>query len=134
MVHLPWFYDYALRHHWALGVEHVAFLVAGVAFWWPVLQPGRMRAGPRVLYLFAGFILASPIALVIALAGEPLYDFYLDTPKLWGLSPLEDQQIGGIMMGVEQSILLFVAFFVALAKLFDEEDAADEAEGGKVPA
>ena len=35
VVHLPWFYDYALRHHWALGVEHVAFLVAGVAFWWP---------------------------------------------------------------------------------------------------
>jgi cytochrome c oxidase assembly factor CtaG len=134
VVHLPAVYDAALRRGWALGLEHLAFLAAGLAFWWPVLQPGRMRAGTRVLYLFGAFVAAGPVALVIALATSPLYDFYLETPKLWGLTPLEDQQAGGILMGAEQSIVLFVAFLVALAKLFDEEDAAEEAEGGKVPA
>jgi putative membrane protein len=134
-VHLPAVYDYALRHPWALGVEHVAFLVAGLLFWWPVIQPGRMRAGTRVAYLFGAFVAASPVALAIALAGAPAYDFYVGTPKLWGLDALADQQFGGMLMAVEQSIVLFVAFLIALARLLDEEDAADDLpEGGKVPA
>jgi cytochrome c oxidase assembly factor CtaG len=122
VLHLPAVYGYALEHGWALGLEHLVFLTAGLAFWWPVLQPGRIRAAPRVAYLFGAFLLAAPVALGIALADTPLYGFYERAPKLFGLSALADQQLGGILMAVEQSLVLFAAFWVALARLLDEEE------------
>jgi cytochrome c oxidase assembly factor CtaG len=123
LLHLPPVYDYALRHSWALGLEHLAFLLAGVAFWWPVLQPGRLTAGGRVAYLFAAFVLSCPVALLIALAGSPVYDFYRHTEKLWGWSTMTDQQIGAIGMAVEGNVLLFVATAIAFARMLaDEED------------
>jgi cytochrome c oxidase assembly factor CtaG len=129
-VHIPAFYGYALHHYWALGVEHLLFLVAGIAFWWPVLVPGRTRPGPRLVYLAVAFFVAAPIALVIALSHRSLYPFYDSTPHLFGLSPLHDQQLGGILMAVEQSILLFVAaswtFFCLMDEEEDDEDAARE--------
>ena len=58
-LHVPAVYGYALEHRWALGLEHVAFLVSGLAFWWPVISPNRMRAHARLLYLF-GLRLQNP--------------------------------------------------------------------------
>ena len=74
-------------------------------------SPGRMRHGSRVIYLAAAFFLAAPVALLIALAGSTIYPYYDTTPHLWGLTPLEDQSIGGMLMAVEQSVILFVAAF-----------------------
>src|SRR6267154_3950206 len=59
--HLPWVYDYALRHpHSLLHVEHAMYLVAGIALWWPVVH-STYSAGLKAGYLFAAFVLASPI-------------------------------------------------------------------------
>jgi putative membrane protein len=127
VLHLPAVYDYALRHAWALGLEHLAFLIAGLCFWWPVLVPGRIRPTARVAYLFAAFVVQGPVAVAIALASTPLYDFYVDTPKLWGLSPLEDQQYGAIGMAVEGSVLLFAAILVAFVRMLEAEERRDDA-------
>ena len=121
VVHIPGVYGYALDHRWALGIEHLLFVTAGLAFWWPALVPGRMRHGSRVIYLAAAFFLAAPVALLIALAGSTIYSYYDTTPHLWGLSPLEDQSLGGMMMAVEQSVILFVAAFWAFAAMMDED-------------
>jgi cytochrome c oxidase assembly factor CtaG len=121
VVHIPGVYGYGLEHRWALGIEHLVFISAGLAFWWPALVPGRMRPGPRVIYLAAAFFLAAPVALLIALAGSTIYPYYDTTPHLWGLTPLEDQSIGGMMMAVEQSLILFVAAFWAFASMMDED-------------
>jgi putative membrane protein len=121
VVHIPGVYGYALDHRWALGIEHLLFVTAGLAFWWPALVPGRMRHGSRVIYLAAAFFLAAPVALLIALAGSTIYPYYDTTPHLWGLSPLEDQSLGGMMMAVEQSVILFVAAFWAFTAMMDED-------------
>jgi cytochrome c oxidase assembly factor CtaG len=121
VVHVPAVYGFALEHRWALGLEHLAFLTAGIAFWWPVLSPGRMLPGPRLAYLLLAFFLAAPLSALLALVQSPVYDFYLHTPKLWGLSALEDQQIGAITMAVEQAVILFAASGVAFARLLDAE-------------
>jgi putative membrane protein len=130
-VHVPAFYGYALEHRWALGVEHLAFLMAGVAFWWPVLSPGRMRHGPKLTYLLLAFFLAAPLALVLALSHTPVYGFYAHTPKLWGLSALEDQQIGAITMAVEQAAILFAACSVVFMRLLDSEEGPDALVGAE---
>jgi putative membrane protein len=120
-VHVPAFYGYALHHRWALGVEHLALLSAGVVFWWPVLSPARMAHAPRLMYLLLAFFLASPLALTLALSHTAVYGFYLHTPKLWGISALEDQQLGAITMAVEQAAILFGACSIVFMRLLDSE-------------
>jgi putative membrane protein len=129
VVHVPAVYGYGLLHGWMLGVEHLVFLSAGVLFWWPVLVEGRMSPLPKLVYLAAAFFIAAPVALVIALAGSTLYPFYDTTPHLFGRSPLDDQQLGGMLMAVEQSALLFVAFSWTFFRLLSEDEQAPEAVG-----
>lgn len=131
-VHIPAYYDYALAHQWALGFEHVLFLIAGLIFWWPELTPGHLSYGQKVVYLFAAFVLISPLDLVLALSSTPLYHFYLHTPKLWGLSPVEDQQIGAVTMTIEQNVILFAACAAAFVKLLERDaDAPDPVEAAE---
>ena len=122
--HLPWLYDAALRHpHSLLHLEHALYFVTGVLLWWPVVQ-GTLTAGLKAAYLFAAFLLASPIGLVMALVPEPIYEFYAEGPGLWGLSPILDQQIAGVSMAVAEAVVFFAAFAFFFARFFAEQDAA----------
>ena len=121
--HLPWLYDTALRHpHSLLHLEHALYFLTGVLLWWPVVH-GTLSAGAKAAYLFAAFLLASPIGLVMALVPEPIYGFYEEAPRLWGLSPILDQQIAGVSMAVAEAIVFFAAFAFFFARFFAEQDA-----------
>lgn len=122
--HLPWLYDAALRHpHSLLHLEHALYFVTGVLLWWPIVH-GPLAAGEKAAYLFAAFLLASPIGLVLALVPEPIYEFYAEGPGLWGLSPILDQQIAGVSMAVAEAVVFFAAFAFFFARFFAEQDAA----------
>jgi cytochrome c oxidase assembly factor CtaG len=121
--HLPWVYDYALRHpHSVLHLEHLTYLAAGIALWWPVIH-GRSSAGVKAAYLFGAFLLASPIGLVLALVPRPVYSFYEHAPRTWGPGPLGDQQVAGVTMAVEQALVFFAAFALYLSRFLEEEQA-----------
>jgi cytochrome c oxidase assembly factor CtaG len=124
--HLPWIYDAALRRpHTVLHIEHVMYLVAGVALWWPVIR-GTQNAGAKALYLFAAFVLASPIGLVLALIPKPVYEFYANAPRTWGPRPLADQQIAGVTMAFEQAAVFFAVFAFYLTRFLREEQRDPE--------
>jgi len=121
--HLPWVYDFALRHpHSLLHLEHLMYLVAGFALWWPVIH-GRYSSGAKAAYLFAAFLLASPIGLVLALVPRPIYSFYEHAPRTWGPGPLGDQQLAGVTMAVEQAVVFFAVFTLYLLRFLAEEQA-----------
>ena len=123
--HLPPAYDAALEHYSLLHLEHVCYLAAGTLLWWPVFQdaPHRLSSAGRALYLFAAFVLASPIGLLLALLPEPVYDWYVEGDRLWGLSPETDQQIAGVAMSVEQAVIFFAVFAVFFFRFLAEEEA-----------
>ena len=119
--HIPWAYDGALHHpHSLLHVEHVSYLLAGICVWWPVIH-GSYSAGAKAAYLFAAFVLASPLGLVLALIPRPVYSFYAHAPRTWGPSALGDQQIAGVTMAVEQAVVFFSVFVVFLLRFLHEE-------------
>jgi len=129
--HVPVAYDAALRRpHTLLHLEHLTYLATGVGMWWPVVHdvPRRLHAGARALYLFAGFVLAAPIGLVLALVPHAAYATYRDAPeRLWGLSATADQQLGGIAMAGEQAIVFFACFtFWFFRFLAEQEHAPDD--------
>jgi cytochrome c oxidase assembly factor CtaG len=121
--HLPWIYVTALRHpHSLLHVEHLTYLAAGICVWWPVVHC-RSSAGAKAAYLFAAFVLASPLGLLLALIPRAIYPFYVHAPRTWGPSPLTDQQIAGVTMAAEEAIVFFGAFAAYLARFLADEQA-----------
>jgi cytochrome c oxidase assembly factor CtaG len=134
--HLPWIYDWALAHpHSVLHVEHVSYLAAGIVLWWPMIH-GRYPAGAKALYMFAAFVLASPLGLVLALVPTPIYAFYENAPRTWGPGPLGDQQLAGVTMAVEQAIVFAAVFAAMLRRFFEDEQASGltrNAAAGSVP-
>jgi cytochrome c oxidase assembly factor CtaG len=122
--HVPALYDAALRNVLVLHFEHACYFAAGVLLWWPVVHdsPRAVPDAVRSLYVFAAFILASPLGLLLALLPDPIYPFYEDAPRLWGLSPLEDQQLAGLTMAAEEAVLFFAAFAILFARFLQQEE------------
>ncbi len=136
--HLPWIYDAALEHpSTLLHLEHALYFLTGVAMWWCVFQdePHRLGAGTRAGYVFAGFVLASPIGLVMALVPEPIYDFYVEAHhRVWGLDPLEDQQLAGMLMALEQAVVFFAVFAYWFFRFLAEEERREDVDPPTVAA
>jgi putative membrane protein len=123
--HLPPAYDTALEHPATLlHLEHACYLAAGSLLWWPVFQgpPHHLTNAARTLYLFLAFVLASPVGLLLALAPDPAYDYYVEGGGLWGLGPETDQQIAGVTMAVEQAIVFFAVFAVFFFRFLADEE------------
>jgi putative membrane protein len=129
VTHLPIVYDFGLTHTWALGLEHLAFIVSGLMFWWPEIVPGVLTASQKVAYLSVALIAITPLDLVVYLAHYPLYSFYEHTPKLGSISALADQQIAGVAMAMEANTVLLVVIGVALFRMLSDE--VDQPAGGR---
>ena len=116
--HAPPLYDAALRNeHTLLHLEHASYLAAGAALWLPVAH-GAIGDGAKAAYVFAAFLLISPLGLLLALIPAPVYDFY---DGHWGLTALEDQQIGGVTMSSEAAVVFFVALAYYFTRFVREE-------------
>jgi len=128
--HVPALYDAALRHPSSLlALEHATYVVSGVVFWWCVWQdaPHRLSSMARAGYVVAAFVLSAPLGLVLALVPRPLYGFYADAPeRVWGLSRLTDQQLGGMTMAGEQSLVFFAVFAYWFARFLAEQERLEE--------
>jgi cytochrome c oxidase assembly factor CtaG len=126
--HIPYAYDAALRHQATLlHLEHATYFAAGCLLWWPVVhaEPHRLRDATKAGYLFAAFLLASPLGLLLALIPEPIYDWYEEGPGLWGLDPLTDQQIAGVTMSLEQAFVFFAAFTYFFLRALGSEERGE---------
>jgi cytochrome c oxidase assembly factor CtaG len=123
--HVPAVYDAALDHQsWLIHVEHACYFGTGLLVWWPLVHdvPRRLPSGGRALYAFAAFLLASPLGLLFALLPRAVYPFYVHArPRVWGLSPLADQEIAGVTMASEQALVLFVVFLYWFRRFLAEE-------------
>jgi putative membrane protein len=128
--HVPALYDAALRHPSSLlAIEHATYVASGVLFWWCVWQeaPHRLSAIARAGYVVAAFVLSAPLGLVLALVPRPLYDFYAHAPeRVWGIARLEDQQLGGMTMAGEQSVVFFVVFALWFTRFLAEQERLEE--------
>ena len=124
--HVPRAYDFALDHPvTVLHLEHMSYLAAGIALWWPMLQdvPQRLTNGAKAAYVFTAFVLGSPLGLLLALLPSAVYRIYRDGPGLWGLGPLSDQQLAGLTMAGEQAVVFFAVFAVFFLRFLREEEA-----------
>jgi putative membrane protein len=128
--HVPAMYDAALEHPVLHVLEHLTFGLAGGLYWWHLLSPIRARQrlggmGP-VVYMLATKVLVGLLGILLTFAPEAIYDFYERQPGYWGLSPQTDQAVGGLIMALEQSIVMGVALVFLFVRALGEADREDE--------
>jgi len=131
--HLPGPYGAALEHHRVHVVEHLVLMATALVAWWPVLSPSvlvpRLHYGAQILYLFAFGIPMTVVAAMITGAEHALYPFYAAAPRLFELTPLADQRLGGLIMWVPAGLIPLMAFTVVFFRW-----VSVEAEGEDVGA
>ncbi len=143
--HMPALYNAALFHPLVHVVEHLSFMAAAIIGWWPIL--GFLpRLAPRpsyvaqMAYCFALMFPSVGLAAIITFARNPIYTFYLQAPavsgssalaafvngpRLWGLSVMDDQQLAGAIMWIPANILYFITFMIILNTWFRENERKD---------
>ncbi len=130
--HLPPIYNLALTYHDIHIVQHLMFLVTAVFMWWPLtsMLPELPRASypGQMLYCFLLSIPMSVIAIYIVMADSALYPAYASAPRVWGISPMMDQQTGGLIMWIPSGIFFYtvmsVVFFKWVGRGEDDQAAA----------
>jgi putative membrane protein len=130
--HIPAMYDLALRHTGIHYLEHLCFLLAGGLYWWHLLSPIRARArlggmGP-VAYMVSTKLVVGLLGVVLAFAPVGFYAFYQHQPHWWGLSPREDQNLAGLVMALEQSIVMGVALAYLFVRMLSESEREAQRE------
>ena len=140
--HIPALYDAAIQHPLVHAAEHLSFFLAGIALWWPLVQPIPMRHGLTGLQPLAYIAGAkgglAALGLVLAWSSTAFYPFYEDAPRIWGLTAVEDQNVAGVIMMVEQSLTLVMvlvwAFVRMLTRSEEEQLRRERLEEAQVPA
>jgi len=138
-------YDLMMRNHNVHIVTHLQFMVTAVILWWPVVSPlpeyPRMAYGPAMLYLFLASIPMMFVGALITLADHVLYPWYASAPRVWGLSPLDDQKLGGLIMWVPGGLyywagisVLFFLWSRRERRRDEDEELARASEPGEVQA
>ncbi|MFN2564909.1 MAG: cytochrome c oxidase assembly protein [Gemmatimonadaceae bacterium] len=120
--HLPALYEATYVSAAIHALQHVSFLATGLLFWWALLHAGRGREGESVIYLFAATLLTGALGALLAFAPGLWYPHYAATTGPWGLSPLEDQQLGGIIMWVPGGGSYLLAALVLFAAWLRESE------------
>ena len=106
-------YNAALDNEVLHVAEHGVFFVSGCLFWWPVVGgdplPRRLGYGARLAYLLLQMPVNAAVGLAIYFAPGILYPHYATVDRPWGIDPLADQQIGGLVMWAAGDLLLLAA-------------------------
>ena len=135
--HLPPLYNLALAHHPVHILQHVTFLVASVIMWWPLV--GSLAELPRpsypaqILYCFLLTIPMSIVAVYITYSDRVLYPLYAIAPRVFGISPLEDQRLGGLIMWVPGGLYFLGVLSVVFFK-WSQRGGEDGVDAAQVPA
>lgn len=121
--HLPALYDYALEHDSVHVVQHACFFGTAALFWWGIAHGryGRRGYGAAVVYVFATAVHGGLLGALLTVSPRVLYPWYL-TPHASGLTPLEDQQLAGLLMWVPASLIFVAGGLVLFARWLKESD------------
>ncbi|MDT7604479.1 MAG: putative rane protein, partial [Acidobacteriota bacterium] len=114
-----------LRSEWVHTAQHLSFLVSALLFWWALVhgRQGLMGYGAGVLYMFTTMVHSGLLGALITFAGTVWYPAYGGLTASWGLTPLEDQQLGGLIMWIPAGLVYIVAGLALFAGWLRESES-----------
>ena len=97
--HIPAAFEAALANEAVHALQHTSFLLAALLYWWSVLGHERRR-GAAMASLFTTMIHTGALGALLTLSPVAWYPAYATRTLAFGLDPLEDQQLGGLIMWI----------------------------------
>jgi cytochrome c oxidase assembly factor CtaG len=129
MWHIPYLFQATLESEWVHSAQHISFFGSALLFWWSLFfAHGPKSYGASVLYIFTTAVHTSILGALITFADKPWYPAYVNTVAPWGLSALEDQQIGGLIMWIPAGLIYMAAGLWLFARWLRESDLMAEAK------
>jgi putative membrane protein len=109
--HVPALFQATLTSDLVHMIQHLSFLGSALLFWWALIhgRRGLMGYGAAVLYMFTTSVHSGVLGALITFAHSAWYPAYTTSTASWGLTPLEDQQLGGLLMWVPAGLVYIVA-------------------------
>jgi len=128
--HIPAAYDAALNDPTVHVLEHITFLSVGLLYWWHLLSPIRSRfrtgiMGP-IVYMLATKLGVGLLGIGLTFAPDPIYPYYEHRAGILGMSPGDDQQIGGELMTFEQMVVMGIALAYLLVRALEQSEREQE--------
>lgn len=125
LLHLPQTMDLQLRVHAVHLFVHVILVGSGLLMWWPILSPipelPRINPPMQMGYLFMQSLLPAVMASFITFSPTVVYDYYAEAPRIWGMTPLDDQQVAGGAMKLVGTLILWSYMTVIFFRWYSEE-------------
>lgn len=124
--HAPVLYDATLVNEKVHILEHLTFIVFAIIYWWPIFSPvkelPRLSIEGQILYMFLGGMPTVALGAGLTFA-PPLYEPYIHAPRVWGLSPATDQQLGGLIMWIPGGLISIVTVSILFIRWMLLQDA-----------
>ena len=119
--HIPSIFTLGLRSQTWHGIEQASFLVTGLFFWWPVVEPSRNNLkwpeSSILLYLFLATLPCDILSGFLVFCDRVVYPVYLSSRRQLGLTALEDQQCAGALMWTCVTVIYLIAGAVFTVRL-----------------
>jgi putative membrane protein len=123
--HVPYLFDLTLTSDLAHSAQHLSFFLSALIFWWSLFYAhGRRTYGAGVLYIFTTAVHTGILGALLTFSSRPWYSPYLRTTEAWGYTPLQDQQVGGLIMWVPASLVYLAAGLYLFSEWLKESDAS----------
>jgi cytochrome c oxidase assembly factor CtaG len=130
--HIPILFEAVLRNELVHIAQHLSFLISALIFWWALIHGPRGVGGygAAVLYVFTTSLHSGLLGAFITFARTVWYPSYLGLTESWGLSPLEDQQLGGLIMWIPAGLIyVFAGLLLLQGWLHESELRVRETDG-----
>jgi cytochrome c oxidase assembly factor CtaG len=116
--HMPALYNAVLENTAMHRLQHLSFLLTGLLFWWSILQarPRERSYGIAIFVLFATMLHTGVLGILLALSRQVWYPQQAAFAAEWGLTPLEDQQLAGLVMWVPMGVIYTAAALAVAAR------------------
>ncbi len=122
--HYPPLFQATLDNEWIHAAQHTSFLATALLFWWSLMR-GRQHAthyALAVLFMFATALHSGLLGAILTFARTLWYPIYSTTAEKWGLTPLEDQQLGGLIMWIPAGLIYVIAGLALIAAALRQSD------------
>jgi putative membrane protein len=137
--HLPAWFQAAMHNEFTHAIQHIMFLLTATLFWWSVIH-GRSRKaayGMAVLFMFTTAMHSGMLGALLTFANSVWYRDYSTTTSYWGISPLQDQQLAGLIMWIPACLVYIIAGLVLIAGWMQQSERnvmkwEKRFEGGKI--
>jgi putative membrane protein len=121
--HIPLLFQAALRSEVVHAAQHFSFMASGLLFWWVVIHPARRAArGMSVVYLFTTAVHTGVLGALMSFARTPWYPEYASRSAAWGLTPLGDQQLAGMIMWIPASVVYLIAALLVVRRWLGDSE------------